>query len=51
MFNTKSLSVILFILPMFLFSNEKGGDMDKKEPKVVGIGGIFFKSDYPEETK
>ena len=36
---------------MFLFSNEKGVDMDKEEPKVVGIGGIFFKSDNPEETK
>ena len=36
---------------MFLFSNEKGVDMDKEEPKVLGIGGIFFKSDNPEETK
>ena len=25
--------------------------MDKEEPKVVGIGGVFFKSDNPEETK
>ena len=25
--------------------------MDKEEPKVLGIGGIFFKSDNPEETK
>ena len=47
----KNLFIILFILPMFLFSNEKGVDMDKEEPKVVGIGGIFFKSDNPEETK
>ena len=47
----KNLFIILFILPMFLFSNEKGVDMDKEEPKVVGIGGIFIKSDNPEETK
>ncbi len=47
----KNLFIILFILPMFLFSNEKGVDIDKEEPKVVGIGGIFFKSDNPEETK
>ena len=47
----KNLFIILFILPMFLFSNEKGVDMDKEEPKVLGIGGIFFKSDNPEETK
>ena len=47
----KNLFIILFILPMFLFSNEKGVDMDKEEPKVVGIGCIFFKSDNPEETK
>ena len=47
----KNLFIILFILPMFLFSNEKGVDMDKEEPKVVGIGGILFKSDNPEETK
>ena len=47
----KNLSIILFILPMFLFSNEKGVDMDKEEPKVVGIGGIFFKSDNPKEIK
>ena len=47
----KNLFIILFILPMVLFSNEKGVDMDKEEPKVLGIGGIFFKSDNPEETK
>ena len=47
----KNLFITLFILPMFLFSNEKGVDMDKEEPKVLGIGGIFFKSDNPEETK
>ena len=47
----KNLFIILFILPIFLFSNEKGVDMDKEEPKVLGIGGIFFKSDNPEETK
>ena len=34
-----------------LFSDEKGDAMVKDEPKVVGIGGIFFKSDNPEETK
>lgn len=25
--------------------------MSKKEPKVVGIGGIFFKSTNPDQTK
>ena len=25
--------------------------MNKDEPKVVGIGGIFFKTDNPEKTK
>ena len=25
--------------------------MNKDEPKVIGVGGIFFKSDNPEETK
>ena len=44
----KNLFIILFILPMFLFSNEKRVDVDKEEPKVLGIGGIFFKSDNPE---
>ena len=42
---------ILFFLPIFLFSNENGVDMNKEEPKVIGIGGIFFKSDNPEKIK
>ena len=46
-----NLFLILFSLPIFLFSNETEVDMNKKEPKVVGIGGIFFKSDNPEDTK
>ena len=25
--------------------------MTKSEPKVVGVGGVFFKSENPEETK
>ena len=25
--------------------------MSNKEPKVIGIGGIFFKTDNPEKTK
>ena len=25
--------------------------MTKSEPKVVGVGGVFFKSETPEETK
>ena len=32
-------------------SKTKGDNMTKSEPKVVGVGGIFFKSDNPEETK
>ena len=25
--------------------------MDKKNPKVIGVGGIFFKSENPEKIK
>ena len=46
----KNLITILCLFTV-LFSNDKGVDMDKEEPKVLGIGGIFFKSDNPEETK
>ena len=35
----------------FLFSNKNGVDINNEEPKVIGIGGVFFKSDNPEEIK
>lgn len=31
--------------------NEKGNDSEKVEPKVTGIGGIFFSSENPERTR
>ena len=46
----KSFITILCLFTV-LFSNDKGGIMNKDEPKVIGVGGIFFKSDNPEETK
>ena len=44
-------NLITILCFTILFSNEKGNDMNKDEPKVVGIGGIFFKTDNPEKTK
>jgi len=32
-------------------SKTKGIDMTENKPKVVGVGGVFFKSENPEETK
>ena len=46
----KNLITILCLFSVLL-SNEKGDVMNKDEAKIVGIGGIFFKSDNPEETK
>ena len=46
----KKIITILCFFAM-LFSDEKGDVMIKDEPKVVGIGGIFFKSNNPEESK
>ena len=46
----KNLIIILCFFTV-LFSNDKGDVMNKDEPKVIGVGGIFFKSDNPEETK
>ena len=43
--------IIILCLFTVLFSNDKGDVMNKDEPKVIGVGGIFFKSDNPEETK
>jgi len=43
--------LIFLLVPIFLFSNEEENDMDKNKPKVVGVGGIFFKSANPEEIK
>ena len=44
------------ILSLLVFSCEnssktKGDDMIENKPKVVGVGGVFFKSVNPEETK
>ena len=47
----------LIILSSLLFfscenlSKTKGIDMTENKPKVVGVGGVFFKSENPEETK
>ena len=46
----KLISILIFLIS-FIFPKEEGVNMDKKEPKVVGVGGIFFKSDNPEEIK
>ena len=46
----KNLITILYLFTI-LFSDDKGDVMNKDEPKVIGVGGIFFKSDNPEETK
>ena len=46
----KNLITILYLFTI-LFSDNKGDVMNKDEPKVIGVGGIFFKSDNPEETK
>ena len=43
--------ITILCLFTVLFSNDKGDVMNKDEPKVIGVGGIFFKSDNPEETK
>ena len=32
-------------------SNERGVNMNKKEPKVLGIGGVFFKTESTEKTQ
>ena len=32
-------------------SKTKGVDMTNHKPKVVGVGGVFFKSENPEKTK
>ena len=37
--------LLLLIIPLLSFSQSK------KEPKVIGIGGIFFKSKNPKELK
>jgi len=51
----KNLFKIFIVVFTFLLSenqsNEEGVNMNKKEPKVVGIGGIFFKSENPQEIK
>ena len=47
----KNLFAILLIISIALLYTEKGVDMDNKEPKVVGVGGVFFKTENPEKTK
>ena len=51
----KLFKISILVLITILFSGNKsniqGDEMTKKEPKVMGIGGIFFKSENPEETK
>ena len=44
------------ILSFLVFSCEnssktKGDDMVENKPKVVGVGGVFFKSENPEKIK
>ena len=47
--------IFILVLITILYSENKpktkGDDMTKKEPKVMGIGGIFFKSENPEQIK
>ena len=49
MFN-KSILIVFFLLS-FIFPKNEGANMDKNKPKVLGIGGVFFKSENPEEIK
>ncbi|MCO6473032.1 MAG: hypothetical protein PHW27_08680 [Melioribacteraceae bacterium] len=47
-----SAAVVLFLLtlPSLLLAQESEvKEMDKKEGRVTGIGGVFFKSDNPKE--
>ena len=48
---TDKFIILYFILIAFLYSNENGTEMDNKEPKVLGVGGIFFKTEDTEKTK
>ena len=46
----------IIIVSILLYScqnetKEKEVDMSNNEPKVVGVGGIFFKTENPEKTK
>ena len=46
----------IIIVSVLLYScqsetKEKEINMSNNEPKVVGVGGVFFKSENPEETK
>ena len=49
------MKLLFLVLITILYSENKqktqGDDMTKKEPKVMGIGGIFFKSENPEQIK
>ena len=46
----------IIIVSVLLYScqsetKEKEINISNNEPKVVGVGGVFFKSENPEETK
>ena len=41
----------LLVLSCDNTSKTKGVKMTETKPKVVGVGGVFFKSENPEETK
>ncbi|MCZ7602595.1 MAG: hypothetical protein QY331_16075 [Melioribacteraceae bacterium] len=53
MFVYRVLILILLLTIVQTFSQEKSGEiqMEEKKGKVTGIGGIFFKSENPQETK
>lgn len=55
MANVKIFITLFVFLSMVAFSQEKRKDstmeQDKSKGRVTGIGGIFFKSENPEQTK
>lgn len=53
MFVYRVLILLLLLSTVQTFSQNKSGEnqMEEKKGKVTGIGGIFFKSENPQETK
>ena len=47
----KNIILVQLLILTFIFSKDEGVVMDKKEPKAIGVGGVFFKCNNPEETK
>ena len=47
------INTLCFLLFLFSCDNnsQQGANMGKNEPKLLGIGGIFFKSQNPDQTK